>query len=236
MKLRCLIVDDEPVAQGILERYVARLDWLELVAKCKNALEANKWLREEPIDLIFLDIEMPHMDGINFLNTLARRPKVIFTTAYREYALEGYELNVIDYLLKPIAFERFMMAVNKAAPMPVSKAINTSPNPQEDYLYIKADKKMVQVHFKDILYIEGLSNYVRIYTVAGKPVISYQKLSYLERVLPEKSFFRCHRSYIVSCRHIKSYSTNHLDIGDQEIPIGGNYREVTLERLKPFEA
>lgn len=234
MTFKCLIVDDEPVAQGILERYIDQLDGLTLVAKCKNALEANEWLRKAEVDLIFLDIEMPHLDGLSFLSTLTSPPKVILTTAYREYALEGYELNVVDYLLKPISLERFMKAINKldARQELVQKESLTG---EEDYLYIKADKKMVQVYFKDILYIEGLSNYVRIFT-SGRPIISYQKLSYLESTLPNKDFFRCHRSYIVSGRNIKAYNATHLEIGDTEIPIGGSYREATLERLKPFEA
>lgn len=235
-KLNCLIVDDEPVAQGIIERYVEQIDWLHLVAKCKNAIEANNWLRKEQIDLIFLDIEMPHLDGINFLNTLVKRPKVILTTAYREYALDGYELNVQDYLLKPISFERFLKAVNKVMPETnVEPAETDQSSRKEDYLYIKADKKMVQVYFDDIKYIEGLSNYVRIYT-SGRPLISYQKLSYLENVLPQRDFFRCHRSYIVSSRHIKAYNATHLEIGEKEIPIGGSYRESTMEKLKPYEA
>ncbi len=234
MTFKCLIVDDEPVAQGILERYIDQLEGLTLVAKCKNALEANEWLRKAEVDLIFLDIEMPHLDGLSFLSTLASPPKVILTTAYREYALEGYELNVVDYLLKPISLERFMKAINKLDAMPelVQKESVTG---EEDYLYIKADKKMVQVYFKDILYIEGLSNYVRIFT-SGRPIISYQKLSYLESILPGKDFFRCHRSYIVSGPNIKAYNATHLEIGDTEIPIGGSYREATLDRLKPFEA
>ncbi len=233
MMLRCLIVDDEPVAQGILERYIQQVDGLSLVARCKNALEANHWLQKAEVDLIFLDIEMPHLDGLNFLSTLINPPKVILTTAYREYALEGYELNVADYLLKPISLERFIKAVNKVADkleIPEPPA-----TPTGDYLYIKADKKMVQVYFKDILYIEGLSNYVRIFT-SGKPIISYQKLSYLEGVLPQKDFFRCHRSYIVSSVNIRAYNSNCLEIGGAEIPIGGSYREATLERLRPFEA
>lgn len=234
MMLKCLIVDDEPIAQGILERYIDQLDWLELVAKCKNALEANDWLRKAEVDLIFLDIEMPHLDGLNFLSALVNPPKVILTTAYREYALEGYELNVVDYLLKPISLDRFIKAVNKVG-LKEESVKEESNFGSEDYLYIKADKKMVQVYFKDIQYIEGLSNYVRIFT-RGKPIISYQKLSYLESVLPPKDFFRCHRSYIVSGRNIKAYNSTHLEIGENEIPIGGSYREMILERLKPFEA
>jgi DNA-binding LytR/AlgR family response regulator len=235
MKLNCLIIDDEPVARGILERYIEQLEWLELAACCKNALEANEWLGKEQVDLIFLDIEMPHLNGLDFLGTLVNPPKVILTTAYREYALEGYELNVVDYLLKPISFERFLKAVNKAGPREVARSEPETPSAQEDYLYIKADKKMVQLYFKDILYIEGLSNYVRIFT-KHKPIISYQKLSYLESVLPAADFFRCHRSYIVSVSNIRAYNATHLEIGDTEIPIGGSYRESTQERLRPFEA
>ena len=235
MSLKCLIVDDEPVAQGILERYVNEFDALTLVAKCENAIAANNWLLKEEIDLIFLDIEMPHLDGISFLNGLSDPPKIILTTAYREYALEGFELNVVDYLLKPISFERFMKAANRVLDSP-----NTNvEKPQaiaEDYIYLKADKKMIQVYYNDILYIEGLSNYVRIFTCIGRPIISYQKLSYLENALPSKTFIRCHKSYIISIPQIRSYNSTHLDIGENEIPIGGSYRDLTLQVLKQFEA
>ena len=236
-RLKCLIVDDEPVAQGILKRYVSQLGFLELVGTYKNAIEATNLLQVNVVDIIFLDIEMPHLTGIDFLNTMKESPAIILTTAYREYALEGFEHNVTDYLLKPISFERFLKAVNKVSrneKEPVSPSVKSENS--EDYIYIKSDKRMVQVYLSQILYIEGLSNYVRIYLTEGKPLISYQRLSYLEGVLPPNQFVRCHRSYIASLVHIKSYSNNTLEINQKEIPIGGNYRETTLQKLKPFEA
>ena len=184
-KIKCLIVDDEPLALDVLENYIQALDYLELQAKCNNAIEGINFLQFDKTDLLFLDIQMPKLTGIDFLKTLQQPPKVILTTAYREYALLGYDLNVLDYLLKPISFERFVIAVNKyhahkpheTLPSLIT-SVNTS-NQDESFIYLKADKKMIKVYLKDICYIESLKDYVKVKTT-DKQIITYQKISYLE--------------------------------------------------------
>lgn len=228
MKLRCLIVDDEPIAQDILEGYLEPLDQIEIVAKCSNAIEATTVLHEQPIDLIFLDIEMPQLDGLSFIKNLEKTPKIIITTAYREYALEGFELNVVDYLLKPISLERFLKAINRVMVIP-DKGTNNQP-----YVYLKVDMKMVQVFLDEIKYIQGLSNYVRVFC-EERTLITYQKMSHLEEVLPA-AFMRSHRSYIVNITKVSAYTSQDLEVGKVAIPIGGNYREHILKELNSHQA
>ncbi|ELR70178.1 Two-component system response regulator [Fulvivirga imtechensis AK7] len=232
MKIRCLIVDDEPLAIEIIESYVNRLDHLELVAKCSNALKAFEILQKEPVDLIFLDIQMPKLTGIDLIKTLKQPPKVILTTAYRDYALEGFELDVVDYLLKPISFERFLKAVSRVSNQHENGAASDSSNinSEDAYIYLKADKKMVKVHLKDILYIESLKDYVRVKT-AEKDVITHQKISYLEEKLPEECFLRIHRSFIVSMKKIETYSASAIEVPGKELPIGRLYKDQVLEIL-----
>ncbi|MEQ9266557.1 MAG: LytTR family DNA-binding domain-containing protein [Balneolaceae bacterium] len=237
MKLKCLIVDDEALAQNIIERYIEQVNELTLVAKCIDAVGAINSLNEGSIDLIFLDIEMPKLDGLSFLKTLKNPPKIILTTAYRKYAIEGFELDVVDYLLKPISFERFIKSVNKVINL---KSLEENVNPsskdvEADYIYLRADNKMIQIPFEDILYIQSLSNYVRIFR-NGRSIISYQKLSHLEKVLPSSRFIRVHRSYIVPLHRISSYTNSYLEIGEEEIPLGGQYKDKVIEVLKSFEA
>ena len=228
MKLRCLIVDDEPIAQDILEGYLEPFDQVEVVAKCSNAIEATKELHETSIDLIFLDIEMPQVDGLCVMKNLEKPPMVIITTAYREYALEGHELNVVDYLLKPISNERFLKSINRVLTIP-DKVANNQP-----YIYLKVDMKMVQVFLDEIKYIQGLSNYVRVFC-DERTLITYQKISHLEEVLPGQ-FMRSHRSYIVNLHKVSSYTSQDLEIGDTAIPVGGNYRENLMAELSRHQA
>lgn len=228
MKLNCLIVDDEPIAQDILADYLEPFDQVHILGKCSNAIEASQMLQEHTVDLIFLDIEMPYLDGLSFLKSLEHPPKVIITTAYREYALEGHELNVVDYLLKPISMERFVKALNRILIKPSQRGMTAKP-----YVYLKVDLKMVQVYLDEILYIQGLSNYVRVFC-ENRHLISYQKLSHLEEVLPDELFLRAHRSYIVNISRVSSYNTNDLDIGETEIPVGGHYREKLFSALAKF--
>ena len=230
MKLRCLIVDDEPIAQDIIESYVAPFDQIEVVGKCINAIEANRVISEKPVDLIFLDIEMPHIDGLSFVKNLENPPKVIITTAYRDYALEGFELNVVDYLLKPISQERFLKAINRVLTKPKDKFRDP-----KTYIYLKVDMKMVQVYLNEICYIQGLSNYVRVFC-ENRTLISYQKLSHLEEVLPTDLFLRAHRSYIVNLSKIKAYTSHDLDLGMTEIPIGRSYQDNLLKTLERYQA
>ncbi len=235
--MNCLIVDDEPYALDVLETFIDRLDHLQLAGRCTNAIDAFNLLHQQKVDLLFLDIQMPQLTGIEFLKNIDNPPKVIFTTAYREYALEGYELNVVDYLLKPISFDRFLKAINKVDRTPASQAAPTSTHalPQqpiydEAFIYLKADKKMVKVLLKDILYIESLKDYVLVKT-PHKEVITYQKISYLDEKLPEDKFLRVHRSFIVAKDKIEAYSATHIELAEQEIPIGRNYKNAVLEVL-----
>lgn len=229
--LRTLIVDDEPLALDVLETYISQMDQLHLVARCENAFEAQKILKSEEIDLLFLDIQMPQLTGIEFLKTLSNPPLTIFTTAYSEYALEGFELDVVDYLLKPISLERFIKAVNKAEER---FDANQSANEQisnDEYFFVKADKKLVRVDFNDILYIEGLKDYVIIRMNAGR-VITLQTMKSLELKLPTDIFRRIHRSYIINLTKIKAITGNMVEIKEKDqikqIPVGKNYRDELL--------
>ncbi len=238
-----MIVDDEPLALDVLETFIQRLDNLELVCRCNNAVDAYNCLQNEHIDLMFLDIQMPKLTGIDFLKSLPQPPKVIFTTAYRDYALDSYELNAVDYLLKPIAFERFLKAVARVTPQeqpssrptevaaPVATAPTASATPyHEAFIYLKADKKMVKVMLSEILYIESLKDYIRVKT-ESREIISYQKISFLEEKLPADKFLRIHRSFIIALDKIQAFSATAVDIGKSEIPIGRFYKNEVLQIL-----
>ena len=232
--INVLIVDDEPLAQDVLETYIEKISDLHLVAKCNNALEANEMLKKEKIDLILLDIQMPQLTGIDFLKTLSNPPKVIFTTAYPNYALEGFELNAVDYLLKPISLERFMKAINKVLDQSGTKSeevLLANQDPTNGYTFVKADKKLVKVNFSDILYIEGLKDYV-IIRMNESRVITLQTMKSLESKLPSQTFRRIHRSYIINLNKINAIVGNMVEVMEKgqakHIPIGKNYREELL--------
>ncbi|WP_420582464.1 LytR/AlgR family response regulator transcription factor [Reichenbachiella sp.] len=228
--MKCIIVDDEPLAIEVIESYVERIDALELVGKFRNAIKAFDYIQSgEPVDLIFLDIQMPKLTGIEFLKTLTEPPKVIFTTAYREYALEGFELEVLDYLLKPISFDRFMKAVSKALNQSKEVEISTSAE-GDDFIFFKCDKKMIRVGLKDILYIESIKDYVKIKT-AEKEVVTHQKISVLETKLPANHFIRVHRSFIINIPKIESYSASEIELNNESIPVGRNYKVEVMEKL-----
>lgn len=228
----CIIVDDEPLAIEIIESYIKRLEGMKLVAKCNNALKAFEILQKQSVDLIFLDIQMPKLTGLDFLRTLNNPPKVIVTTAYRDYALEGYELDVVDYLLKPISFERFLKSIGKVYKTEQATISSTeSKLPSEDaYIYLKADKKMVKVLLKDILYIESLKDYVRIKT-SSKEVITHQTITYFEQKLPEDCFIRVHRSFIVPLNKIETFTATQIEVPGKEIPIGRLYKNQVMTFL-----
>ncbi len=223
-KHTCLIVDDEQIAREILETYISPFTQLELLGQCQNAIEAASFLSQQSVDVIFLDIEMPEIGGLSFLKSLNNPPKIIITTAYREFALDGYELNVVDYLLKPISQERFLKAVNRLFEV-------TASSEAPDHVYLKVDGKMVKVVFDDIYYIEGLNNYVKIF-IQDQFLISYQKLSYLEKALPNEKFVRCHRSYIINLDKVTAFTNNDLEMGKDEFPIGAKYRESVENALR----
>jgi DNA-binding LytR/AlgR family response regulator len=233
MKIKCLIVDDEPLALDVLETYIGRLDNLELVCRCNNAVEAYNCLQTTQVDLMFLDIQMPKLTGIDFLKSLPNPPKVIFTTAYRDYAVEGYELNAVDYLLKPISFDRFLKAIAKITPQepkPTATVNAAEPDYKDAFIYLKADKKMVKVMLADILYIESLKDYIRVKTET-KEIISYQKISFLEEKLPADKFLRIHRSFIIALDKVQAFSATTVDLGKTEIPIGRLYKNEVLQIL-----
>ncbi|MFA9371997.1 MAG: LytR/AlgR family response regulator transcription factor [Labilibaculum antarcticum] len=233
MKLKCLIVDDEPLAQRVLEKYVSELPGLELIGKCSDAIEAMEVLQEKEVDLIFLDINMPRLSGINFLKTYKNPPMVVITTAYTEYALESYELNVLDYLKKPFSFERFLQAVQKA-----EEKMKGVVEPQElekderEFIFVKANKKTINISLDSILYVEALGDYVKIFTNDGH-IVTYQSLKGIERLLPSHKFYRIHKSYIVSLSKIKSIEGNMVHLEKGTIPIGNNYKQSFFQRIHP---
>jgi DNA-binding LytR/AlgR family response regulator len=235
----CIIIDDEEIGRDLLENFIGRIPHLELLGKFTNPLEALSSLRVESVDLIFLDIQMPAMTGIDFLKTLSSAPAIIFTTAYDEYALAGYELSVIDYLLKPFSFTRFLQAVNKATELIELryKAKNETipPNPGSnkaplEFLLINADHKIHRLYLKDILYIQSMKEYVVYYTEQGK-IMAWGSLKSLEEKLPSADFMRIHKSYIVAKNRVNSLNGNQLELGDITLPIGGLYRDEVMAKL-----
>jgi DNA-binding LytR/AlgR family response regulator len=234
--MKVLIVDDEPLAQDILETYISNLPHLELVKKCNNAIEAIQVLNTEHIDLIFLDIQMPQLSGIDFVKTLTNnKPMIIFTTAYSEYALEGFEHDVIDYLLKPISLDRFIKAVNKAQEQYQLNAKQSNQSEADDYFFVKADKKFVKVNFNEIIYIEGLKDYVMI-KMDTQRVITLQTMKSLEEKLPSDRFVRIHRSFIVNLNRINAILGNVVEVtekGQQKhLPIGKNHKDELVELIE----
>ncbi|MEO5594917.1 MAG: LytTR family DNA-binding domain-containing protein [Chitinophagaceae bacterium] len=233
--LRCLIIEDEPLARQIISRYVQQLPTLQLAGECANAIQAFTFLQQHQVDLMFLDIRMPQLNGNDFLKTLQNPPKVIFTTAYSDYALESYEFDAVDYLMKPITFERFLKAVNKAYGPGIAKT-ETRPlslpeeKKSESFVYFRADRKMIKVMLQDILYVESMKDYVKIFT-SDTTIISRQSISSVEAMLPEKEFIRTHRSFIVSLQKIRSFTQELIEIEKTEIPIGKIYRNGVMKVL-----
>lgn len=233
--IRCLVVDDEELARTLLQTYIGRLPQLELVAACANPLEAMALLQQQHIDLLFLDIQMPELTGIEFLRTLTHKPVVIFTTAYSKYALDGYALDVTDYLLKPFPFERFLLAVNKAIVQ--VQARNASPAASaegaalgKEYILVKADHKVHRLKFDDILYIQSMREYVAFHTPQGR-ILSLNSLKSLEDSLPPERFIRIHKSYMVAIPKIDALEGNFIQVGAERLPIGANYKEAVLSRV-----
>ena len=237
MKIRCMIVDDEPLAQKVLEKYIASLPSLELTQICRNALEAASYLHEHAVDLILLDIKMPGLSGMEFLETLTNPPLVIITTAYSEYALEGYEYAVVDYLLKPIAFERFLKAVNRVQERLQNKKIDTKAKgkqkPERDNIItLKCGSDLYRIRLSDIKYIEGYGNFVKVHTLK-KTILVTTKMKTLEKELSKSHFVRVHKSYIVSLGKIDRIKNDKIHIMDDTIPIGRFYKKG-LEKIIPL--
>ena len=231
--VRCLLIDDESPAIDLLKNHIKLLSNLEIVASCYSAIEAFEILKKEKIDLLFLDIEMPVLKGLDFLKTLQNSPKVIITTAYREYALEGYDLDIVDYLLKPISFNRFVKAVDRYYERTQITIQYTKDQKQnEAFFYVNVNKKHIKVVFNDILYIESLKDYVRIHTTHQKLVVK-SNIGKIEEQLPSTHFLRTHRSYIIAIDKVTAYTQKDIEIGDIEIPIGSSY--VTKTSLSLFK-
>ena len=238
-KIKCIITDDEPFARKGLQGYAAQIDFLDLRGTCENAVELNSLLKREPVDLLFLDIQMPYMTGIDFLKHFPGAPKVIFTTAYEKYALQGFELEVLDYLLKPIPFERFFRAANKAYDYfraqysAAAAAATAQPSivaPMEDYIFVKADNKLEKIDSADILFAEALENYVAIYT-REKKVITHLTLKMLQEKLPAAAFIQPHKSYVIAIDKINSIEGNILHIDQYQVPISKYQKEEIMERI-----
>lgn len=234
-KTKCIVVDDEPLAIEVIENHLSKFEDFEIVAKCNNAVAAFEIIRKKQIDLIFLDIQLPKITGVDFLKSLRHPPKVIFTTAYRDYAIDAFELDVIDYLLKPISFERFLQAINKfyevsGRDLTIYNNHETVSISSEPYTYIKADKKMYKVYLKDIIYIEALKDYAKI-ICEKKSLVTKFPISAFEEKLPEEQFIRIHRSYIVSVAKIEAFNSTEIDIADRQLPIGRSYKNQVLKVL-----
>jgi DNA-binding LytR/AlgR family response regulator len=232
-KFRCLLVDDEPPALEILRTYIAATPALTIAGECHHALAAFQFIQAQPVDLLFLDIQMPRLLGTEFLKALPSPPKVIFTTAYRDYAVDGFELGAVDYLLKPYSLERFLRAVHKVLDLQPKNLPATEKEilhaTGEKFLYVRSDRKMVKVMVDEILYIESLKDYLRI--VTSKQVITKQTITAIEETLPEGEFMRIHRSFIVAVNKIDSFHQNAVFIGKTELPVGPLYRLEVMKRL-----
>ncbi len=232
--LKCLIIEDEELARDLLEKFVEKIPHLELVAKCEHPLKALPFLQSNDIDLIFLDIQMPEMTGVDFLKMLALPPAIIFTTAYPSYALEGYELNITDYLLKPIAFERFARAVSKATEEVRLKKLDqkqTSGGLTKDFILLNADHKVYKIRYRDVEYIESMREYAAFHTTSQGRILSLISLKQLEKDLPSGQFMRIHKSYIANIDKIHTLEGNMVHIGQNKLPIGASYKVQVLKTV-----
>lgn len=235
MKMRCLLIDDEPPAIKVLQSHIAQINALEVVGVCSNAVEAIDVLHRRSVDVMFLDIKMPKIIGTEFLRSLSHPPKVVFVTAYRDYAVDGFELDAVDYLVKPVSFERFLKAVARLKRSAGEESIidqkkyESNPNA---FVYLKSDRLMQKIFVNDILYIESWKDYVKIYFLSGKPLLVKQPISAIENLLSEHRFMRVHRSYIVSVDKISGYSNLAVMLGPVEVPIGRLYKQAVMKQIE----
>ena len=229
--IKCIIVEDETLAQQVIESHLQKADRFELVGVCKNALEAEDVLNKKEVDLIFLDIQLPGMSGLNFLRSLQNPPLVVLTTAYAEYALESYEFNVIDYLLKPISFERFSKTINKIVD---GRLFTHVPKEKDrltvDHIFIKSNSKFFKVNFSEIIYVEGMKDYLKVHTAEYR-LITHQTMNDMEKILPQKQFMRVHKSYIVAVPYIRSIYGNSIELEKVTIPIGNSYKDKVINLI-----
>ena len=238
MKINALIVDDEPLAQNVIQQYAKKIPDLFIAGTCNDAICAKKLLNETTIDLLFLDINMPKLSGISFLKNLHNPPLVIFTTAYSEYALEGFELNAVDYLKKPFSFERFCKAYFRAEEIILLKQSKSEPGknmPQADFLFVKSDKKTIKVKYSDIYFIEGLGDYIKIH-LSDKKIVTNLSMKKISELLPENQFYRIHKSYIISIDKVESLEGNLIKLNNIKLPIGNSYRQDFIQLIRTFLA
>jgi len=234
MKIKCLIVDDEPVAREILENYLTKIPQIELVKSFQNVTEAFEILNTNNIDLILLDINMPQISGLQLAKAITQKTRIIFTTAYRKYALDGFDLQAVDYLLKPISFDRFLKAINKYFELNHNNQAsndNSIDLSKNDFIFIRSDRKMVKVNFDTILFIESLSDYVKIFTTEST-FITRETITNIESKLPQNAFLRIHRSYLVAISKINSYTKEHIEINNKALPISRSYKTIVLNKLE----
>lgn len=233
MKTRCLIVDDEPLARELISGHIRKLENFEIISECDNAMKAMDALRNHSVDLMFLDIKMPQMTGIDFLKTLKRPPKVIITTAYSQYALDGFDLDVVDYLMKPVTFERFFKSINKyfqtSSPEPVELEGGNGTT-SDAFIYVKENKKIIKIYLKEIDFIEGLNEYIRIHT-DNRRVVVKSSLQSIENKLPSEQFIRIHKSYIVSIPRIRAFNATTIELENAKLRIGRNYKNQVFSAL-----
>lgn len=229
-KWKCLVIDDEPLAAELISSYVETVNELELAGVCNNALDALTILRQQSIDLLFLDIEMPRLTGLEFLRVLPNPPAIIIISAYREFAVEGFELNVTDYLVKPVTLERFLRAINKLMVKQPAPVENNSIK-EDSYVLYKVDRNIEKVYLKDILWIESLKDYIKIILSDKRTLITYQRISYAEQKLPESQFMRIHRSFIVAKDKVTGYNNSTIRVENHELPIGKSYKKKVLDEI-----
>ena len=232
-QIQCIIVDDEPVAREILETHLAKIDKIRIVASCKNAVEAFTAINQYNVELIFLDINMPEISGLSFAKSINKNSKIIFTTAYREYAVEGFDLQAVDYLLKPISFERLLQALNKyLSENTIVSQYETRQIEEEksDYFFVRSDRKMIKISFPEILFIESLSDYLKI-QLKDKSVVTRETITNIETKLPQDDFIRIHRSFIVAKAAIESFTSEYIEIGKKQLPVSRSFKNEVLEKL-----
>lgn len=230
---KCLIVDDEPVAREVLETHLKKISFVQIIASCKNALEAFAYINSQKTDLIFLDINMPDISGLSFAKSINKNIKIIFTTAYRKYAAEGFDLQAVDYLLKPISFERLLQAIDKYAHENMQTNQNTNnakPIISTNYIFVRSERKMIKINFADIDFIESLSDYIKIH-LSQKTIITRETITNIEAKLPRKDFMRVHRSFIVSIAKIDLFTNEYIEIGKSMVPISRTYKDAVTKRL-----
>lgn len=232
MKIKCLLVDDEPPAVDLIASYIERVSDLEIIGRCSNAIEAFGVLQRTKVDLLLLDIQMPKMTGLDLIRSLHDRPRIIVITAYREFAADGFDLDVLDYIVKPVSFDRFLKAIAKYNQYTLLRQTEVVEQPsdafEKAYMYFKVNKQVKKVFLKDIVYIESIRDYVKIVTT-DKPLITYQRLSYMEEKLPENKFLRIHKSYIIAIDRISGYNNDLINIEGYELPLGRSYKQGFLK-------